>query len=219
MKSMLKVLSLSLFALVSFTQSAQAVILLDDNFDGENGGSFALDFTGFTNWNVLNGSVDLIGNGAFDEFPGNGLYVDLDGGTSDAGDLTSSTAFAFNPGDTVTLTFDILGEAGGAVNLNEMTVSLGGIFSEDFDSNTPTGMQTINAVVSSSETANLVFSHAGGDNTGLFIDNVVLQSSSASVPFEFSPGMGILLSMGVFGAYKYRKNKKDIEISRSLGTT
>src|ERR1700722_9142112 len=62
----------------------------------ENGGSGALNYTGFANYNVTQGSVDLIGNGYFDNYPGDGLYVDLAGSTNQFGALT--TKHVYGPG-------------------------------------------------------------------------------------------------------------------------
>lgn len=44
--------------------------------------SGALNYCSFEKWNVIDGNVDLIGNGFMDLLPGNGLYVDLAGSTS-----------------------------------------------------------------------------------------------------------------------------------------
>lgn len=40
-----------------------------------------LNYTGFANWDVIQNTVDLCGNGFFDLLPGNGLYVDMNGTT------------------------------------------------------------------------------------------------------------------------------------------
>ena len=80
-------------ALLVSTVGAYAAPLLSDNFDGENGGSPTLNYYGFHNFNVSAGSVDLIGNGYFDAYPGNGLYVDLAGSTNQYGALTSKLTF------------------------------------------------------------------------------------------------------------------------------
>jgi hypothetical protein len=185
------------------TQSAYAVTtLLSDNFDSENGGSASPateNYTNFSNWDITDGSVDLVGNGFLDDVPGNGLYVDLDGGTFDAGTMESKTAFSFNPGDDVTLTFSILGSNGSG---NQMTVSLGSLFSNTF-TDVDSGIQTINTTVGALTSATLVFDHAGGDNQGLLIDNVNL-SVSAAVPFEFSPSLGLLLVGAGFGIKRGR---------------
>jgi len=44
------------------------------------------NYTGFANWDVIQGEVDLLGNGFYDVLPGNGLYVDLRG----SGDLNGN---------------------------------------------------------------------------------------------------------------------------------
>ena len=56
--------------------SANAGVIFSDNFNAENGGTGVLNYNSFNNWTVTDGTVDLIGNGFFDFYPGNGLYVD-----------------------------------------------------------------------------------------------------------------------------------------------
>lgn len=94
---------------VPHVTTASAVTLLDDTFDNENGGVGQINFFNLTNWNVTDGTVDLLGNGFFDFYPGNGLYLDLDGSTTNAATLTSRDAFSFSQNDNVTLTFDLAG--------------------------------------------------------------------------------------------------------------
>jgi hypothetical protein len=74
-----------MFAALSVT-SADATIL---SFGSENGGVPQLNYTNFADFTVSAGSVDLIGNGYFDAYPGNGLYVDLAGSTNQYGALTT----------------------------------------------------------------------------------------------------------------------------------
>ena len=73
--------------------------------------------------NVVSGDVDMIGNGFFDRYPGNGLYLDLDGVAADPGGRLESVQ-TFDPG-TYELQLDLAG--GGAANSanNLVTVSLG----------------------------------------------------------------------------------------------
>lgn len=56
----------------------------------------ALSFTNFTNWDVTDGTVDLIGLGLYDYLPGNGLYVDMAG--ISPGTLRSKVSFNFVAG-------------------------------------------------------------------------------------------------------------------------
>ncbi|HKD47186.1 MAG TPA: PEP-CTERM sorting domain-containing protein [Rhizomicrobium sp.] len=78
------------------------------SFGSENGGVPQLNYYGFANFNVSVGSVDLIGNGYFDAYPGNGLYVDLAGSTNQFGAITTKTVYG--PG-----TYDIGLSLGGPI--------------------------------------------------------------------------------------------------------
>ncbi len=110
-------------ALGSIDRAQAATFSFSDNFNTENGSAAQLSYTNFANWNVSKADVDLIGNGTFDFFPGNGLYVDLNGAAP--GGLTSKTTYAFNTGDVVNLGFRLAG-ASDASNPT-VTVALGGL--------------------------------------------------------------------------------------------
>jgi hypothetical protein len=108
-------LAIAAAASFALTTSAQATIVLQDNFDGENGGATALNYTGFTNW-ISNGAggVDLV---AMPDFGltcagGSGSCVDLDG-SAGPGRIETARSYAFNAGDRVLLTFDISGSQRG----------------------------------------------------------------------------------------------------------
>jgi hypothetical protein len=79
-----------------------------DQFNSENGGTPVLNYYGFADYTVSAGSVDLLGNGYFDAYPGNGLYVDMAGSTGQYGALT--TKAVFGPG-----TYDITLGLGGPI--------------------------------------------------------------------------------------------------------
>jgi hypothetical protein len=82
--------ALALFAL---TAPASASIV-PKQFDTENGGAGQLNYYGFAGYTVTSGSVDLIGAGFYDNFAGNGLYVDMAGTTGQFGALTTNTVYA-----------------------------------------------------------------------------------------------------------------------------
>src|SRR5690349_11263550 len=84
-----------------FAAPGQATTVFSDNFDAENGGATALNYTGFTNFDV-EGQVDLVKTGDFGIVcaGGSGSCVDLDG-TSGPGRLLTSSSFSFNAGDTI----------------------------------------------------------------------------------------------------------------------
>ncbi len=154
-------------------------VLLQDTFDSENGGRGAGNYAAFANWDVTRGSVDLLGNGFFDFFPDHGLYLDMDGSTFLAGRLESKAAFQLDPG-AYTLKFDVAGSQRG--DTNTMTVSLGNLYREAFTLNSDVPFETITRIITvdSATAARLVFDHAGGDNIGLLLDNVVLEKTSTS---------------------------------------
>lgn len=67
----------------------------------------ALDYSSFLNWEVISGQVNLIGSGFLDLQPGNGLYVDMMGGT--AGTLRSIDAFSLVAGRSYRISFKSAG--------------------------------------------------------------------------------------------------------------
>lgn len=147
-----------------------------DDFNSENGGTGdALNYTGFANWDVSDGTVDIIGiGGSFDLHPGNGLYVDLDGSTGDSGVFETDAAFALLDGGTYRLTFDLGGSQRGT---NEsVTVTLGSVYTETFAVSAADPLSTVtrDIVITASELATLMFENLGGDNIGAILDNVTL---------------------------------------------
>lgn len=184
--------------------STQAAVIFSDNFDSENGGVGVTNYGGLANWDVTKGSVDLIGNGFFDFYPGNGLYLDMDGSSIDSGGITSKTAFNLAPG-TYVLTFDLGGSQRG--DTNTVRVVLGSVFSEDFtlDSSAPLGtiIRVIN--VGAAESANLSFtSQDPRNNIGLILDDVLLESRSTDVP---EPATLVLMAAG-FGTLLLRSRRR-----------
>ncbi|MHC5719097.1 MAG: PEP-CTERM sorting domain-containing protein, partial [Nostoc sp.] len=161
---------------------------------------------------VINGSVDLIGNDFFDFLPGNGLYVDLDGTTSPslAGTLESQE-FNFQAGDIVNLSFQLAGNHRND-EIDPVTVSLGSLFNEIFSLPQSQGFTTYNRsfTVASATNATLKFQETGADNIGLLLDNVTL---TKSVP---EPGsiMG-LLAFGAFSATSLCKRKQQQSVTNA----
>ena len=104
----------------AWSQTSFAAVVLSDDFNSD---TQMLNWTGDSSFTVVpnppvagQASVDLIGaGGAYDLYPGNGNYVDLDGttgnGNDPAGVLQSNATFAAGQ---YTLTFDLAGNARGA---------------------------------------------------------------------------------------------------------
>jgi hypothetical protein len=113
MKTSVSLAALTLCAVLAATSAANAAVLASNNFDTENGGATALNYTGFSNLTVTgptNATVDLIRQPNFGLTcaGGSGSCVDLDGSTRVGGTLDTAF-FAFGAGDTLTLTFDLSG--------------------------------------------------------------------------------------------------------------
>ena len=118
---------------------------LIETFNSENGGIGVLNYTAFTDFSVTVGAVDLIGNGLFDFYPGNGLYVDLNGTTNASGTLESK--MSFSPG-TYELTFDIGRNPNGVGLTDSVMISLGE-FSETFTRTGSVPLETLTRVFTS----------------------------------------------------------------------
>ena len=184
-------------AVCLFAGGANAAVIFDDNFDDETA---QLNQANFVNWIVANGTVDIVANDTFNiNCVGNvGNCVDLDGSTFNAGDLVSQ--ILFEPGDYL-LTFDYRGNQRND-GTDTMLVTMG-LLSESFSLSGQTGFSTVaRSLTVGPEGDNLTFSHAGGDNIGLILDNVRIESAapSPSATVISEPASLGLLATGLVGA-------------------
>jgi hypothetical protein len=183
--------------------TADATVVFSDDFNSENGGvanASTLNYASFDNWTVSNGTVDLIGNGYFDFLPGNGLYVDMDGSTRDAGKLTS-TSINLAAG-TYVLQFELAGNRrDGSSESVTVQVGLGTYVNQliSLAQNAPFTAYQYSFIVAAPTTVNLTFEGAGGDNIGMLLDDV-----SIRVP---EPASLALFGVGLLGVGLARRRR------------
>jgi hypothetical protein len=183
------------------TSMAAPIVLFSDNFDAES--PLTVLNAVPSQWTVTGGTVDIIGVGTgFDYLPTNGRYIDLDGTSGAAGQMTTIATFNLVSGYTYTLQFDLAGNQGGAnppaaSPLDTVQVTLGTTLvavipvpqPQPFTPYTFTWTQA-----AADPGAQLSFHNIdGGDNIGPLLDRVLL-TAQAVVP---APGAVLLGSLGV----------------------
>ncbi|BAM04083.1 hypothetical protein [Phycisphaera mikurensis] len=170
----LPLLSAALSALVAALPAAAATVVFEDDFDDENAPShrFVRNYTGFANFEVTRGGVDLIGNGRLDHLPGNGLYVELDGKKGTGGGTLRFNADLDGLAGPLEVSFDLAGsqrQSGGVV------VSLQGERTR-YNFNRDDDFRTFTLRTESAEDFELLFIQGGSDGIGILLDNVVITS-------------------------------------------
>ena len=197
----MKIKLLFVFLIVALcARQSFAGYILNDDFDSEHGGAGILNYNGFANWTVSDGTVDLIGNGYYDFLPGNGLYVDMDGSTGNAGIMT--TTLSLDPG-TYMLSFDLAGnQRNSAAEQVNVQVELGSVFSGTYSLGRYDPFTTFTEYFTVGSTHNYYLSFEGlyGDNIGMLLDNVKV----SLVPLPATILLGFI-GLGI-GGWKLRKS-------------
>lgn len=192
---------------------AVPVDLINDNFNTENGGVGVYNYSGFANFNVTQGSVDLLpvagdpNNAIWQAFAvTQGLFIDLDGTTNTGGKLeTNPLALAAG---TYQLSFDLAGSQRLVTPTDTVTVSLGGLFSQmiTLPSATPFGTFNFAIIAGAPSVGTLSFLQAGGDNQGLLLDNVRLTFDAAATPVP-EPASFLLWGLGAIAVTGYQRRR------------
>jgi len=157
-----------------------ATQIFRDDLDAENGGVGQQNYTAWSQWNVVEGCVDLHGPGSIDPLPGNVVYIDMDGsclngtGTT-AGTMETKMSFIIDPGD---YTFEVIRAGNNQVSqVDTMVIRIGTVFNRQIilDWTAPLALESFDFSVSASTTETIELIHSGGDDQGILIDAVRLR--------------------------------------------
>ncbi len=187
--------------------NAGAAVIFFDDFESEVNELNA----SLNNWTVSDGTVDVVGaGGPFAGLclgsPTPGRCVDMDGSSGNAGMITSNSAFNFVPGNYL-FAFWAAGNQRDAPS-DTMTVVIDGLVNGAVNFPSTASWQQIGFAfsVAAPTTASIVFNHAGGDNIGILIDNVRLESDVQPIP---EPMSLTLLGSGLAAvAYKRKRARR-----------
>ncbi len=189
---------------VALAGTASANVVFYDNFDSYNGGAGQTNFSNFGGtWTVKNGTVDLIGNGLHDFLQGNGLYIDLDGSSYDAGEFVSKT-LNLAPGS-YELRFDLAGNHRNSTDSATATVTVGiASVSANYTlvSSAPFQQMVIPFTVSGIDPVTLSFQAQSNDNIGLLLDNV--EVAAVPLPAASWAGLGLIGILAVAKRLRHR---------------
>lgn len=188
--------------------------MFQDNFNTTT--TQGLNQNVFDNWNVVSGSVDVIGDdGSYDYFPvGHGNYVDLNGSSGQQGAITTKASFAAG---TYSVSFDLAGSQGGSGNVDpvfahttKILFSIGGV-TQELTLDPTAGFTTYTFLFTTTGEGQLTFRDlpGGNNNVGNILDNVTV----TAVPEPSTWAMMILGFLGVgFMAYR-RKSGPALRIA------
>jgi hypothetical protein len=203
MKNIIRLLALSALCFAPMSYAA-LISTLQDGFEGEGQPSSVLNYNSFTNWDITDGTVDLIQNGnPWGIVCSVGSFcVDLDGSTGNAGVVTSKEGFAAGK---YKVSFDLSGnQRNGA--FDTVTVMFGaGALLNAVNLNSNAGWTTYSFLVDLVDGDKLSFENFGGDNLGAILDNI----NVSAVPL---PAAVWLFGSGLMGFLALRRKAKSQHI-------
>jgi len=199
--------ALAIAWMIGVVNVAQAtpIALLSDNFDLENGGAGAAEYSRFTNFTAAN--IDLLAPGYFAtlcQSAGGGTpCVDMEG--SGNGSLTTKTAFDLAANSLFIAQFDLAGDqrsrSGNQVTAELVSITGEMLYQEVFALASDAGFTTFIRSIYIPDAGQARFKFFSGgpaDSMGMLLDNVVLSADSlTAVPVPpaallFASGMAVL---------------------------
>jgi len=183
--------------------NAQAAVIFSDDFEAD---TFGLN-TGLINWTVTDGTIDVVGPSAFGiNCGGSTKCVDLDGSSGSAGRIETELLSLSLVGSH-SLSFDLSGnQRGGSSDTVQVFIGAMLLDTITLAPGAPFSTHTL-LFIPSATNARIIFDHAGGDNVGLILDNVLLQRldpNPTGVPEPMTLG---LLGAGLFGIGALRRRR------------
>jgi hypothetical protein len=210
--------SAAILASLTLGSQAQAVVVFQDNFDAEPGGS-VLNYNSYANWDVTFGTVDKIASGGFGITcaGGAGQCVDIDGSSGDAGVMTAKQTFDFSAGDTVTLSIDYTGNQR-STQSETLSINFAPFFSTFIAIGSGNvGLPFItysNSVLVTADVTGAtlsIFQTSGtdiNDNVGPIIDNVVLDVQPGSPTPTVPVPAPVFMLGGLMAAAVWRAGRR-----------
>lgn len=180
--------------------NAQAAIIFSDDFEAE---AFGINTT-LDNWDITDGTIDVVGPSSFGlSCNGSSKCLDLDGSSNNAGRIETEL-LSLNLTGTHSLSFDLSGNQRGGAN-DTVQVFIGATLLDTITLAPSAGFSTHTLLfnVPSATNTRIIFDHAGGDNFGLILDNVVLRGPTG-VP---EPMTLSLLGAGLIGIGGLRRRR------------
>ena len=191
--------------------SAATTTLLFDDFAaevaGKSGAVAISNFSPLTQWNIVDGTVDLFANGGSGLPCGSAGCLDLDGTANDAARIESKTTFSFVAGSTYEVTLAISGKNG---NGNE-SLSYGIVGGPNSSVSMLSGdnaarTASFSFLPGASFSAALFIDHAGGDNFGILLDSVTLTETTTTGVVPLPATLPLVLGgFGLLGALRARR--------------
>ncbi len=196
-----KISMIAATAVFALAGASQAATIFEDNFDNE-----ALELNAsLDKWTVAPGSVDVIGTGSFDFYPGNGNYLDMNGSNVSEGKITTTGSLGLVLGKKYTLTFSYGANTNTGAPPIILSFGLGGATQTIvFNTQPPSLVSAVYTFVYDNSGDYLFFADTSGtpnDQGGPVLDNVKL----SAVPL---PAGGLLLLGALGGIAALRRRRK-----------